>query len=75
MVLFAAVNAVPFVTLLFQVYVEAPDPAKVTEAPLQTVWSVPASTVGNALTTTWADGVVIVLLFIHPLVSWTLINV
>ena len=43
-------NAVAFITLLLQVYVFAPEPESVTDVPAQTTWSIPAFTVGKALT-------------------------
>ena len=46
------VNAVAFVTPLFQAYVFAPEPESVTDVPAQTVWSAPAHCVGKGLTVT-----------------------
>ena len=45
-------KATPFVLLLFQTYVFAPEPESVTDVPAQTAWSLPALTVGKALTKT-----------------------
>jgi hypothetical protein len=55
------VNATPFCTLLFHVYVLAPDPLKVTAVPAHTVWFEPALTVGKAFTVT-----VVCAVFVHP---------
>ena len=45
-------NAVEFDTPLFQAYVFAPEPESVTDVPAQTAWSIPALTIGKALTVT-----------------------
>ena len=51
-VAFTAVKATPLSTPLLQEYVFAPEPVSVTDAPAQTVWLIPASVVGKALTKT-----------------------
>jgi hypothetical protein len=49
---FAGVKVTPFVTPLFQEYVVAPEPLKVTGEPEQMLWLAPALTAGKALTVT-----------------------
>ena len=45
-------KAVAFEIPLFQAYVFAPEPESVTNVPAQTTWSIPALTIGKALTVT-----------------------
>ena len=57
-------NATPLVTLLFHVYVEAPEPLSVTPVPAHNVCACPAETTGKVFTVTVTCAV-----FWHPLAS------
>ncbi len=52
-------KATALLTLLFQAYVVAPEPLKVTAVPAQIVWLLPALTLGAALTVTVACAVLL----------------
>jgi len=69
------VKAIALFTLLFHAYVVAPDPLKVTAVPAQTVWLIPALTLGAATTVTVACAVLLQPLASVPVTVYVAVDV
>ena len=75
MVVTVGVKGTALLTPLFHAYVVAPDPLKVTAVPAQTVWLLPALTLGAAFTVTVACAVLIQPLAFVPVTVYVAVDV
>ena len=75
MVVTVGVKGTALLTPLFHAYVVAPDPLKVTAVPAQTVWLLPALTLGAAFTVTVACAVLIQPLAFVPVTVYVAVEV